>query len=130
MNTRLSYLDSLKGLSIVFVILLHTLHKETLQLMYGSFHIGQAVPIFLTITFYLSYLTMDKLNGNVWQWYNGKRIIKMLKRVVLPFFVVLILQSLVLLYLNGIQSIKMILHGGGGMDLVLIMYGFISRFGY
>lgn len=114
MTTRLPYLDSIKGLSIIFVLLLHSLSRASLGFICASFHIGQAVPIFLTVTFYLSYLTMDRMEGNVGRWYGRKRVAKMLKRVVLPFVVVLILQCIILIYLFDIQWIKLITEGGYG----------------
>lgn len=128
MNERLSYIDSLKGLAILFVLLLHSLSDGVRIAIWAPVHIGQAVPIFLAVTFFLSFLTMDKIGGSISEWFKLKRIKKMLRRVVLPFAVVLCIQCANLMYIGGFQPI--IIVAGGGMVLVLIIFGYICKYGF
>lgn len=107
-TSRLSYIDALKGIAIVSVLLLHTLSGGVRELIYSQIHIGQAVPVFLATTFFLSYLSLDKMDGSLRKWFYWRRISKMINRVFLPFLVVLILQSVVHLYLNDFQILTIV----------------------
>ena len=46
-------IDFIKGTAIVFVILLHILSNNALNSIYACFHIWQAVPLFILVSFYL-----------------------------------------------------------------------------
>lgn len=48
-NFNLLQIDLLKGLAIIFVLIFHTLPRETLDDIYFDFHIRQAVPIFMLL---------------------------------------------------------------------------------
>ena len=52
---RLDQYDFLKGVAIVFVLLLHSLSREVLWFMHSNYSIGQAVPLFILCTFVLSF---------------------------------------------------------------------------
>ena len=51
-QNHLENIDFIKGLAAISVILLHTLPESVLYGSFAVFHIWQAVPIFLFITFY------------------------------------------------------------------------------
>ena len=55
MKARLPEIVFVKGIAIISVLLLHSLPENILDISLDSLHIGQAVPIFLFITFYLSF---------------------------------------------------------------------------
>ena len=112
MNSRLSYIDALKGIAITAVLLLHTLSDGARKAIIAPIHIGQAVPIFIAVTFFLSFLTMDRLNGKLIEWYKPARVLKMVKRVVIPFLIVLVLQCALLLFLSDVKP-RVIIAGGG-----------------
>ena len=111
MNSRLSYIDALKGIAITAVLLLHTLSDGARKAIIAPIHIGQAVPIFIAVTFFLSFLTMDRLNGKLIEWYKPARVLKMVKRVVIPFLIVLVLQCALLLFLSDVKP-RVIIAGG------------------
>jgi len=46
---NLLQIDLLKGIAIIFVLIFHTLPRETLDGIYFDFHIRQAVPIFILL---------------------------------------------------------------------------------
>lgn len=114
MIERLSYIDSIKGGAIISVLLLHSLSEGALDAIYSTVHIEQAVPVFLTVTCFLSYMAMDRIGVNIGQWYDVKRIHRMIKRVVLPFVIVLLVQCIILLFTNSFDLISIMAGGGYG----------------
>ena len=73
-QSYLEQIDFIKGLAAVSVILLHTL---PLSVLYGSFavyHIWQAVPIFLFITFYLGFRNFEKKEDVLKGYYSISRL--------------------------------------------------------
>lgn len=102
-------IDFVRGIAIFSVIFLHnlpTFHVVSIA------HIGQAVPLFLLITAYLSYLSFEK-GKTVEAYYAPKAIKKMLKRIVLPFLIVTIIQYFLLAFLNREMPINTVISNGG-----------------
>ena len=72
-------------------------------------HIGQAVPVFLFITAYLISLRFKSLQI----YFRWERLVKMLKRVFVPFVFVLLIQIVCLALANNAPSLKTIVKSGG-----------------
>lgn len=94
---RIQIIDAIKGLAIISVILLHILPGIVLNYTYSSFHIGQAVPIFLFISFYLSFKGIKDRGDSLLNYFNKRRIGRLLKQVVFPYFIVVICQMIITL---------------------------------
>lgn len=106
---NLDWVDGIKGIAIISVILLHSL--PNLREMGWWFHIGQAVPIFLFISAFLQSLHYRSFE----EYYSWKRISNCLKRVLLPTLIVICVQLLRLWMVSGSIPIKVtILDGGVG----------------
>ena len=76
------------------VILLHTLSQDVLTATMAPLHIAQAVPLFLFITYYLSFKGLTgKDDGEICSYYYSlKRVKRVLKEVAIPFLVVVALE--------------------------------------
>ena len=129
-NSRLEEVDFIKGFAIASVILLHTLSAEIRDSLFSIFHIGQAVPIFIATTFFLSFISIQKAEKRILaNWYSKKRLYNMLKRIVLPVLVINVLQIIVMLLFKRNDLITRILFGGA-TDQVHTIYGFTFNCGY
>lgn len=104
---HIDWIDGAKGIAILSVILLHSL--PCLHEIGAPFHIGQAVPLFIFIT---AFLTSFRYTSFV-NYYSLSRIGKMLKRVFVPFLIVLILQILFCQLGGNWWSWKSIIKQGG-----------------
>ena len=114
LNTRIPEIDFIKGIAISSVILLHTLPEIVLDKVYDSIHIGQAVPLFLFITFFLSFNRLEKSGGKsvLSIYFSYNRIKRVLKDVALPFFIVVALELLLHIFVEGrLRGIKDLLYG-------------------
>lgn len=113
-KARISNIDFVRGVAIISVILLHTLSANALKLSYASLHIGQAVPIFLFITLYLSFKGLDERGGSVMSYFRKQRIGRLCKQVFLPFLIVVVLQAFVRVICGyKALSISDLVAGGG-----------------
>ena len=106
-KSHIEWIDGAKGVAIISVILLHSL--PCLYEIGSIFHIGQAVPVFLFIT---AYLTSTRFNG-INTYFTRERIWKLIKNVFIPFLVVLFIQLVCLAIDNRLPSFKTILKSGG-----------------
>ena len=104
---HIEWIDGAKGVAILSVILLHSL--PCLREIGWIWHIGQAVPVFLFITAYLVSMHFDSLQT----YYKWERFLKMLKKVFVPFVIVLIIQIMCLTIIGKTPSLKTIIKGGG-----------------
>lgn len=96
--------EFIKGVSITFVILLHTIDVTFLKRIGFFFHVGQAVPLFLLTTFVLSYMSLGSKRGKIFSyWYSWTRFISLIKRIIVPFFVTQIVMWCIL-YLQNITN--------------------------
>lgn len=124
-QNHLENIDFIKGLAAISVILLHTLPES---LLYGSFavyHIWQAVPIFLFITFYLGFSSLEK-SGNVFKdYYSKERIKKVFQKLWIPLLILAVLEAIFFVFLgsNGraIGSLLCISNGPGSYYIWVYM---------
>lgn len=106
-NTHIDWVDGAKGVAILSVILLHSL--PCLREVGWMWHIGQAVPVFLFITAYLVSVRMKSIKA----YFTFDRFGRMLKKVFVPFVLVLILQVGCLVLADKDLSLKCIIRDGG-----------------
>lgn len=112
-KSRFLDIDFIRGFAIFSVILLHTLSGDLRASSFSIFHIGQAVPIFIAITFFLSFINLEKMNAKLDEWYSPKRLRSLLKRIILPVFVINILQIFVMIIIGHTNLIINVICGGG-----------------
>lgn len=86
MNTRITYIDAMKGLAITLVVLGHIAEKSMgingtpFNYMYGSFH----MPLFMFLSGLFAYKGMERASWNYsWHFLRKKAV-----RILLPFLVV------------------------------------------
>lgn len=92
-QNHLEYIDYIKGLAAISVILLHTLPRSILYDSFAVYHIWQAVPIFLFITFYLGFRNFEK-TGNVFTGYYSKdRVKKLFQKLWLPLLILAVFEA-------------------------------------
>lgn len=110
MDERFNYIDFLKGVAIIFVILTHTMNPDTLVQLHAAFHIWQAVPVFIAVTFYLNFSKLDKMSVNcverkciVNQYYSKKNFARLFKKIILPWMIVVLIE-LILVYIYSIYT--------------------------
>lgn len=127
MKGRITSIDALKGCAIIAVLLLHSLDNSILSAIKATTHIGQAVPVFALVTFYLTFLSLENRGGQINGYYSIERVKRMGKRIVFPFVIVTFAQCLLLFYASHLQALRII--RGGGMARVPITFGYIFRFG-
>jgi len=106
-DKHIDWIDGAKGVAILSVILLHCL--PCLREMGWMWHIGQAVPVFLFITAYLASARMESIKA----YFTTDRFARMLKKVFVPFVIVLAFQLICLALIGKLPSLKTILKGGG-----------------
>lgn len=83
-GTHIGYIDFLKGLAIVFVILLHALPRNVLEDTWALLHIWQAVPLFIFVSFMLIYMKLERISIGEY-YFNKHNWLKLLKRIIVPF---------------------------------------------
>lgn len=122
MKARLHEIDFIKGVAIISVILLHTLSQDVMTAAIAPLHIAQAVPLFLFITYYLSFKGLaEKEDGEVCSYYYSlKRVKRVLKEVAAPFFAVVALEVFSRIAINiylgkffTISELTVVFFGGG-----------------
>lgn len=106
---HIEWIDGAKGVAILSVFLLHCIPSIGLYKIGSIFHIGQAVPIFVFVT---AYLVSAKF-VSIKEFFSRKHIASMLRRILLPFFIVLIAQLMFLYALHCFPSFKTIIKFGG-----------------
>lgn len=105
-------IDCIKGIAIVMVIVFHSIISYSLQ-VFSILHIEQAVPLFLIITAYLTFYRI-KINGSK-GYYAPSNIIKLIKRIFIPYFIFQLLIISVSVLKKDFNWISSILNGGNGM---------------
>lgn len=117
---RLNYLDVYKGVSIIFIIVVH--YDWTTDQYYKllfPFWIEMAVPIFMVITGYVSAMSFNKRNLTIRDSYKPKEIIAKWMRFVIPFLPIFIIEIVAMIierheFFTVIQLIKLFVVGGQG----------------
>lgn len=107
-NRRNEFLDFLKGLAIICVILIHNIPDVIQKQILSWYHIGQAVPIFMVVSGYLGYArykrdcSIDIKN----------QVSKLLKRVCLPFFIILVIPIFLKIKIGNLNVESLLKKGG------------------
>lgn len=103
-------IDFVKGVAILFVILLHNMPNESI---YSIAYIGQAVPLFLLVSSYLTYGGFQRKGFN--GYFSARNVKKMLDRVFLPFFLLIFSQCAIFYLLKGgVDWQRLYMQGGFG----------------
>ncbi|MCC8016515.1 MAG: acyltransferase [Clostridiales bacterium] len=86
-NGREEIIDIMKGVCIVFVIMMHSLFGTWYKVLLMPFTAQLGVPFFLLISGYTYYLSLKNKN-----WFSKSNIIKKLGRIIVPLIPVLIVE--------------------------------------
>ena len=109
-NTNYEFVNIIKGIAIILVILLHTTSGFNLKL--GSIILlGQGVPLFLLITSFLYFKKRDSNNFNYD--YRKSDLLKIFKRIFIPYFIFQLLILIVEYTKFGGIDVKHYIKGGG-----------------
>lgn len=90
---RIEIIDYLKGVSIFLILLNHVIYN--LNEIYAPFWIFQAVPLFLLIQVFHTKRAFDSGKTTFKKWFSKKSIVKLLKRIFLPFVVVQVIWTII-----------------------------------
>jgi len=111
--TRNSFLDVLKGILIVFVIILHCSlenSKSTIYQYIYAYIIAFAVPMFLFVSGYVSALSFARKGISLEKAYEAKNLFPRLIRFIVPFSLFYICEWFIF-RLNGIYQVNIIEYG-------------------
>lgn len=86
-DSKICELDFIKGFAILSVILLHTVNTEILYETYAFFHIWQAVPLFIFVSYYLLFIKLGE-QANINSYFVKTKIKKVIRRIIFPFAVI------------------------------------------
>ena len=105
-------IDVLKGILIIFVIILHSPIDTALQAkLLFPFWIMQAVPCFLFITGYVYALSYQRRNiESMWGAYSKERVVEQLLRYVIPFTMIFVVEWL-LFRITGLYTVNVFKYG-------------------
>ena len=119
---RSNFLDIIKGLMIIFIIITHFRFAYPDDYMkYGFFYwVDMAVPVFMIITGYLIALSMKNINS-LWQAYRAEIVIKKLLRFLIPWLPIAIVEAPILVVAKNYNCFEILKQMLGGMDLVPII---------
>lgn len=111
---HIQYVDSIKGIAIISVIVLHALPRQYLEYSFAQLHIWQAVPLFVFVSFFLLFRKMKQTT--ISHYYTKKSISKLIKRIVIPFLLVQLFFIAYAIIRQDFTALKAIItHGGWGM---------------
>lgn len=106
-------LDFIKGFAILFVIFEHTA-LDAFDSFLKILPI-QAVPIFLTISFYLNFKKIGEDYNVCSIWFSRQRITRMVKRIIVPYLLFLVFNLVITYnYEPNVQLWKVAITGGNG----------------
>ena len=106
-KTRYLCIDILKIVSMLMVILLH-LPCDKIAI------INISVPIFLVITGYNLSNSILQKNITFKEYYSVKNFIPRLLRFLIPFFIIIFVQVLIMWRIDFVEIVTMLLFGGYG----------------
>lgn len=119
-------IDYLKAIAIIFVIILHSVPKQVLNFSLAQLHIWNAVPIFIILMAFTTYISLNKNYSTI---YPEKYFSRRFKRILIPLIPVLILTLALGLLLNkeiyfGLETIvaHMPLTGKGNYYITLTIF--------
>lgn len=118
-GTRLQQIDFIKALTIIAVIMLHTIPGDKLFAVLSPFHIWHAVPIFMVIAGITSTLSTTKHNSifRLSDEYSIGKLKKYSKRILIPFTFIWLAEIFIMAAFKGItlrQILKYYFVGGIG----------------
>jgi peptidoglycan/LPS O-acetylase OafA/YrhL len=93
-TAHLYNIDFVKGIASISVILLHTLPRSVLMDSFAVFHIWQAVPFFIFISFYLGFRHFEQKGILFKGYYSKNRFIRLFNRVWLPLIILAIIETI------------------------------------
>lgn len=102
--TRLENIDFIKGLATLSVILLHTLPEKVLMDSLAVYHIWQAVPTFMFISFFLSFKGLSMKDNILRGYFTKERIKGLFKKLWLPLLSLSILQTILYLVFGNVSQ--------------------------
>jgi hypothetical protein len=109
-SNQLYQLNFVKGVAILSVLLLH----GGISIKYFStYWIGQAVPLFIMVTCFLSCLTLSR-NCSIKNYFQKGKIKKMLLRIFKPFISVQVIMIIIYSIENNFSIKEFMLSGGMG----------------
>lgn len=111
-NNKIAEYDYIKGIAILSVILLHTVSTQFLFDSYAFFHIWQAVPLFILVSYILVFSKLDR-RGDLCTYYSKQSIFKIVKRIALPYILFQCLISILSLLRYGTWNIYGLILGSG-----------------
>ena len=132
MNKRYYILDTLKALSIIFVITTHFAWSRAQRLAFGfPFWIVMAVPIFMFVSGFVNAASMDKHGITTFrEAFNAKSVVKKFIRFLVPYLVIAIAELFIhkSLHLKTVMDyVRFFMQGakGPGGYYVTLMIQFI-----
>ena len=112
---HLENIDFIKGLATISVILLHTLPRNILYYSLAVYHIWQAVPIFLFITFFLSFRNFESKTVTFKEYYSNDKIKKIFIKLWLPLIILAVFETVFFIIIgNKSKAIGSLLCIGNG----------------
>ena len=100
-NLHLNEIDFVKGLAAISVVLLHTIPLCVLKGTLAVFHIWQAVPIFIFISFFLGFRNLEGKESVFKYYYSKDKLKKLFLRIWLPLLLLAIIESIFFLVLGN-----------------------------
>lgn len=94
MRKHFQQIDIIKGLAIIAVLLLHSVTREQLMSSYATFHIWQAVPVFMVLMGLNLGLSYSSKTLHFRQLYTAHYFSRKAMRIVLPLLVMYIIALL------------------------------------
>jgi len=96
-NKHLDDVDFVKGIAAVSVVLLHTIPVSVLKGTFAVFHIWQAVPIFIFISFFLGFRNLEG-KAEVFKFYFSiDKIKKLFLRIWVPLLLLAVIEAFIFL---------------------------------
>lgn len=108
-------IDVVKGLAILFVILIHSITNQSILEIGGPFYILQAVPLFLIIAGFNNTMSYERHQANTLaDLYEPSLLYKKLNRILLPAVFAYLLQMIIGPFIGKEATIFFYLFGRGG----------------
>ena len=100
-TSHLDSVDFIKGLAAISVIFLHTLPLIVLKGTFAVFHIWQAVPVFIFISYYLGFRNLEKKEDIFNGYYSKDRFKKIFLKIWLPLLLLAVIETVFFLVLGN-----------------------------
>lgn len=89
--------DYLKCAAIILILITHSISDATRQLILGPFWIAMAVPVFMIISGFNFTASCERRKIlSIRAWFTKENIIPKLKRILVPYTIVYILEILII----------------------------------